>query len=276
MTEQEMNRQVESLHGQVICFRAYATGDVNKAWSRFAGKLEKARDGTYRITTGPEYNYLPLVATQVAQQTEPFPKQGLTYTRIVAAQVWVTEFAQNMYNENQRLRSQTTQQDTQAQPEDVYMRIAEVATWKINTNDDARQVQTWLALQSGYQHLQSPDHLKSQWTAMEQWLETAATLEGWQALQPFVNLGNSLVHSIRQLAAETQLRIPTAKFRAKLAESDMADDPVGRVIAVHHQGASRRPNAREHCTKCNRRGHLAEACYAKTRQGEGQGGFQKK
>lgn len=115
-----LSAQVNALVGQVICFRCFAKSNPTKSWSRYAGKLErkKAGDGSwkYSVSMGPEHNYLPLVVQQAAPSVVDMPDSTQEYTRIVASQVWVTEYAVNFKAVYDTLTQQVSTQQANASP----------------------------------------------------------------------------------------------------------------------------------------------------------------
>jgi len=118
MTNEQLLAQCESLVGGVVCYRAYETRDPNRIWTRYAGKLSR-EGGVFLVEVGPEYNYIPQVAQQQERRKYPIPAEGFTYTRIVRATVWATEFAQAQADQIAQLQhqlavaNQTAQQNVQ-------------------------------------------------------------------------------------------------------------------------------------------------------------------
>ena len=105
MTGEQLADQCERLVGGVVCYRAYESSDTTRSWTRFAGKLTK-ENGRFVIEVGPEYNYLPQVQQQTESRKFDMPSRGWTYTRIVRASVWATEFAQQQQQQIQQLQAQ--------------------------------------------------------------------------------------------------------------------------------------------------------------------------
>jgi len=117
MTSDQLQEQCERLAGDVICYRAYQNTDATRTWTRFAGKLVKD-NGRFFIEVGPEYNYLPQVQQQTETRRYDMPSRGWTYTRIVRASVWATEFAEKQQAQIAQLQQQLQQIQVKSQQSD--------------------------------------------------------------------------------------------------------------------------------------------------------------
>lgn len=111
-------------------------------------------------------------------------------------------------------------------------------------------------------------------------MDAMTSIDNWSTFGEQVRLGNKLTRCVRQAIAEDIFHIPAQELSRRMADEDFADDPFGKAlqqlkaqnrgrrtgqpIKRQHQGQQRRVDGTLNCSRCNRNGHLAADCYAKT------------
>lgn len=207
-----------------------------------------------------------------------------TLSRVVHSTVFMREIMDRrtaagngpqQHSTTQNQQALLNQQVSEMLPECSIPILPDVTTWTIDDDNDALHMTTWVAVQTGFSPATAPAHALLTWTALNAWLHSAAQMGGWKSLTPFTTLGNSLVRQLRQQLSG----ISAATFRAGCADADYERDPVGKVIAKNAvTGKSKRPQPQSNvvCSRCGRKGHPVEKCYAKTKEsGEAVGGAKK-